>query len=248
MLPTLRLSDSGLEVLLASHLLALDPPTDTFTEALKQSVTAFQQSHCLNPDGVIGPKTWPALIYAAANLPLPAADSPRPPDFKQYDSRWAAKMYSSHNDKSQTMRSSGCGPTAMADIAAHWWDPAVTPYDLALKALAWGCRTYDSGTAASFFGKCAAHYGASDYHSTASVDEAISCLRSGGLVIANFGPGTKGKSSWQKWTKGGHYCLLWAYENGVFLIHDPASSSDKRARGTRAEVQDARKRFHCFKR
>ena len=40
-------------------------------------------------------------------------------------------MYSNHNDHSQTMANSGCGPTAMADVVATLKDKNINPYDLA---------------------------------------------------------------------------------------------------------------------
>lgn len=218
-----------------------------FGRKTKAAVAAYQAAHNLAVDGICGPKTWAVLLTGseAASDTAPS-DNPKPPDFKQYDARWGKKMYSNHGDKSQTMSSSACGPTSMADIVAAWWDKDVTPYDLAQKSLSWGCRSYDSGTTAAFFSKCAAFYKAAKYLPTKSIDNAIACLQQGGYVVVCFGPGTPGKSSYRKWTKGGHYCCLWNYDGTSFSINDPASSSAKRAKGTRAEVQDARKGFYCF--
>jgi peptidoglycan hydrolase-like protein with peptidoglycan-binding domain len=212
----------------------------------RDAVAAYQAAASLKPDGICGPLTWGALITGETGQRAPAGEFVQPPNFKQYDAKWANKMYSSHGDKSQTMRSSGCGPTAMADIVAEWWDKDATPWTLAQKSMDWGCRTYDSGTSSTFFRKCAQLYGASKYVTTSSIETAIQCLLSGGYVVVCFGKGTPGKSSYQKWTKGGHYCTLWKYADDTFYINDPASSSAKRARGTKAEVQDARKGFYCF--
>ena len=209
----------------------------------KTAVAAVQAAAGLNPDGVCGPKTWAMLITGES---APAVQFVQPPNFKQYDTRWAGKMYSSHGDKSQTMKSSGCGPSAMADIVAEWWDKSATPWTLAELSMKWGCRTYSSGTSGAFFKKCADYYHAAKYVTTANIESAIKCLETGGYVIVCFGAGTKGKSSYQKWTKGGHYCCIWKYADGCFYINDPASASAKRAKGTRAEVLDARKGFYCF--
>ena len=38
--------------------------------------------------------------------------------YSQADSRWANKMYSAINDKSQTMMTSGCGPTCAAMVVS----------------------------------------------------------------------------------------------------------------------------------
>lgn len=229
----------------AVQLLVGCEPDGIYGNKTKAAVAAWQAAAGLTPDGICGQKTWGALITGETE-DAPVSGFVQPPNFKQYDSRWASKMYSNHGDKSQTMRSSGCGPTAMADIVAEWWNKEATPWTMAEKSMDWGCRTYDSGTSSSFFRKCAQLYNASKYVTTSNVETAIQCLLSGGYVVVCFGAGTKGKSSYQKWTKGGHYCVLWKYADGEFYINDPASASAKRARGTKAEVQDARKGFYCF--
>jgi hypothetical protein len=169
----------------------------------KAAIAAFQASADLKADGICGPKTWAALLGVSESGGGGEYTFVQPPNFKQYDSRWAKKMYSNHGDTKQTMASSACGPTSMADVVAEWWDVNITPYDLAKLSMEWGTRTYDSGTTTSFFKKCAAKYGASQYLPTSSIKSAIECLRSGGYVIVCFGPGKKGTSSYQKWTKGG---------------------------------------------
>lgn len=246
-LPTLRKGDRGSEVeLLQDTLKSLnfDPgPIDgIFGTKTKAAVKAFQKERGLSVDGIVGRQTWTALGLMEA----PKYDNVQPPNFKQYDSRWGKKMYSEHNDKSQTMASSGCGPTAMADIVAAWWDPSITPYDLALKSLEWGTRTPNSGTSSTFFRKCANKYNAYKYLTRSSLDDAINCLAEGGLVICCFGPGTKGKAGYQKWTKGGHYCCIWKWDGEYFYINDPASASSARAKGTRTEVANTRKGFYLF--
>ena len=213
----------------------------------KAAIAAFQASADLKTDGICGPKTWAALLgVSESESEAGEYTFVQPPNFKQYDSRWAKKMYSNHGDTSQTMKSSACGPTSMADIVAEWWDVNITPYDLAKLSMEWGTRTANSGTTTAFFKKCAAKYGASKYLPTSSIKSAIECLRSGGYVIVCFGKGTKGKSSYQKWTKGGHYCCMWKYDGKYFYINDPASSSSSRAKGTYDEVLDARKTFVCI--
>ena len=214
-----------------------------FGKRTKSAVEAFQKAHSLTVDGIVGRQTWTALGLMEAPV---YADGTQPPDFKQYDSRWGSKMYSSHNDKAQTMKSSGCGPTAGADVVAAWWDKNATPWTCALLSLEWGTRTYDSGTSSTFFRKLQAKYGASKYQTTSSLDAAIQCLQEGGLVVVCFGPGASGKPGYKKWTKGGHYCCIWKYDGEYFYINDPASASKDRAKGTRAEVQNARKGFYLF--
>ena len=223
------------------------PPLESdgiFGAKTKEAVEKYQQTHGLKADGVVGSDTWHSMITGEASSG--SCPNVRPPNFKQYDSRWASKMYSNHNDKKQTMKSSGCGPTSMADIVAEWWDVNVTPYDLAKLSMDWGTRTYSSGTSATFFKRCAEKYGAKDYKQRSGIDAVKDCLDAGGYVIVCFGPGTKGKAGYQKWTKGGHYCCIWGYKGDEFYINDPASSSAKRAKGTKTEILNTRKGFYLF--
>jgi hypothetical protein len=220
-----------------------------FGNKTKAAVVAFQAASDLTADGICGPKTWGMLVVgktADENIVPSGPVGIQPPNFKQGDSRWGKKMYSNHNDPKQTMASSACGPTSMADIVAQWWNSSITPYDLAKLSVSWGTRTYDSGTSPTFFRRIADKYHASKYIISKSIDVVIQCLEAGGYVIVCFGPGTKGKAGYQKWTKGGHYCCIWKWDGKYFYINDPASSSSARAKGTREEVQNTRKGFYLF--
>lgn len=215
----------------------------------KAAVKDYQNQHNLKVDGVAGRETWTMVIVGETGK-VPSGDlnpnAVQPVNFKQGDSRWGKKMYSNHGDKSQTMATSGCGPTSASDIVHQWWDNSITPYDMALKALDWGCRTKNSGTTGSFFFKVANLYKASKYSTTSNIDNAIKCLNEGGYVVVCFGPGTKGKPWYQLHTKGGHYCVLWKWDGEYFYINDPASSKAARAKSCYEDVKDCRKGFYCF--
>lgn len=208
-----------------------------FGKKTKAAVVAYQAAAGLKADSIVGHDTWNMLLLGEVSTDT-KTDFVQPPNFKQYDKRWATKMYSNHGDKAQTMKSSACGPTSMADIVALWWDSTITPYDLAVKSMDWGTRTYNSGTSSTFFRKCAELYKASKYVTTSNIDTAIKCLQTGGYVVVCFGK--------SKWTSGGHYCCLWKYKDGKFGVNDPASAKESRASGTYDEVKKARKGFYCF--
>ena len=216
-----------------------------FGAKTKAAVEAYQKEHNLTADGIVGRNTWHMLITGEAEQ-QGECPNVQPPNFKQYDSRWGGKMYSNHNDKSQTMKSSGCGPTSMADIVAEWWDVNITPYDLAKLSMEWGTRTYNSGTSSGFFKRVAEKYKAKTYKTTSSLETARKCLTEGGYVIVCFGTGSSSKPGYKKWTKGGHYCCIWGYKGDTYYINDPASSSSSRAKGTTAEINNCRKGFYCF--
>lgn len=222
-----------------------------FGAKTKAGVVAFQAASGLTADGVCGPKTWRALIVGAEKVavttpvssgkgtitPVPGKFQ-QPVNYKQYDSRWGRIMYSNHNDKKQTIKSSGCGPTAMADIVASLIDKSVTPPVLATLSTKNGHRTYNGGTAWAFFKDIAEEYGFNKFVQTSSFVTMQNCLKTGGYVVVSFGP--------SKWTKGGHFCTLWKDDGKYIYVNDPASSSSSRAKGTYSEVKKAAKQYFCF--
>lgn len=214
-----------------------------FGEKTKAAVTAFQASAGLVTDGICGQKTWAALVKTLSteqqpsnSVQLPISKFVQPVDYKQGDTRWKKNMYSNHNDKSQTMSNSGCGPTAMADIVATLKDKNITPWTLAQKAMAWGDRTYNSGTAWTFFEHIAKEYKFTKFIQTASGSVLKNCLDAGGYAVCSMGPGY--------WTNGGHFICAWKYDGEYIYCNDPASST--RVRQTISNFMAQRKQFFCF--
>ena len=208
----------------------------------KAAVVTFQDAHKLDADGICGPKTWSALVVGADDKPI-TPDAPmaptgyvQPVDYKQGDSRWGKKMYSNHNNKNQNMANSGCGPTACADVVATLKDAAVTPWTLAQLAMEWGDRTYNSGTASSFFKRVAEKYGFTKFVQSSTWDALTACLDAGGYVVCSMGPGY--------WTSGGHYICVWKYDDTYVYANDPASSTRKKQKISDFKAQ--RKQYFCF--
>jgi len=203
----------------------------------KAAVTAFQTASGLSADGICGRKTWVALITGADTSGNPhPGEFKQPVDYKQGDSRWGKKMYSSTGNKSQTYANSACGPTAMADVIATLVDPSVTPVTMGELALKWGDRTASSGTATSFFKHVQAHYGFKKMVGTGSLATLKACLDAGGYVVCRMGKGY--------WTKGGHYICAWKYDSKNIYCNDPASS--KRKYQNQSDFLKERKDFWCF--
>lgn len=206
----------------------------TYGEKTKKAVAAYQAAKGLSADGICGSKTWAALIEGATAA---ASDGfVQPVDYKQYDSRWGSIVYSATGKKSQTIKSSGCGPTAMSNIVATLKDSGVTPPMLCELALKWGDRTADNGTAWSFFDHIQQHYGFSKMVKTTSIATLKACLDAGGYAVASMGPGY--------WTSGGHFITIWKYDSSYIYANDPASS--KRKKQQIADFMNQRKRFFCF--
>ena len=165
------------------------------------------------------------------------ADFVKPVVFYQDDRRWADNLYSNHDDLHQTMRSSGSGPTLMADIVATLIDPSVTPWDMARLALEWGDRTYCSGTAWPFFKHTFRHFDKfSKFVETSDYDTMIDCLNHGGYVVCSMRPGY--------WCRVENYYLAWKYDsNYVYCI---SSYKKKRERQSIQNFKKECRRCFCF--
>ena len=227
---TLKKGSKGEEVLILKGWLNALDTGDEFGPQTEEAVKHFQEIKGLKADGIVGPLTWAALAGDGGG------EYKQPVDYKQYDSRWASVMYSNHGDKKQTIKSSGCGPTSMADIVATVKDSKITPVEMAKFALAKGCRTNNEGTAWAFFPKVADEYGFSKYRKATSLADLKSCLDTGGYIVASMGKGY--------WTSGGHYICVWKYDGTYIYANDPASSSRKKQKIE--QFMKERKAFFCF--
>ena len=201
----------------------------------KKAVAAYQSSKGLTADGKCGTKTWNALIIGATKTVKPTGFK-KPVDYKQYDSKWGTKIFSATGSKSQTMKSSGCGPTAAADVVATLKNSSVTPWTLAQLYMKHGFRTANSGTAWGAFKWTANKYGFSKFIQSSSLSTLKACLDAGGYVVCSMGPGY--------WTKGGHYICAWKYDNTYIYCNDPASSV--RTKQKQSDFLKQRKQFFCF--
>lgn len=145
--------------------------------------------------------------------------------YSQADSRWANIMYSSINDKTQTMKTSACGPTVAA-IVISGSKGVILPTTLANLFVDNGYRTAKNGTAWSAFSFVADYFNFDEYHSTGNFEKAISYLnqkRKDGstkyFLVASCGSGL--------FTTGGHYIVLTSLDNETIEVYDPYVYSTK---------------------
>jgi ABC-type bacteriocin/lantibiotic exporter with double-glycine peptidase domain len=144
----------------------------------------------------------------------------RPVFYLQTDTRWGRIPFTSHNDKTQTIGSSGCGVTSMAMVLSTWVDPTMKPDYVAKLAVDNGYRTFNSGTDFGFFPFIAQKYRLKLVESY-KTDDAVWALQHGGLVICSM---TKGY-----FTQCGHYILAYDVQNGNIIVNDPNSTTRTQA-------------------
>lgn len=154
----------------------------------------------------------------------------RPIDYKQTDSKWSSNRYSVDGESS-TIKTAGCGPTALADVLASLVSTYIDPLTCASWARMHGYKVYKSGTSYSYPVAQAAAYGIKIRRlNTANVygqplasvhNQALAELRSGNWIIACMGNGI--------WTKNGHYIVAYGWNDGMVYINDPASYSAVRS-------------------
>lgn len=247
--PMLKSGASGTWVRVLEVLLETMTKDGKYLRNEVQAVKAYQTSKKLSVDGIVGPKTWAALFEInsssaaekpSQNISTTGTNTKKPVDYKQYDPKWGGILYTQNNtySKNQTIKSSGCGITSAADIIATWWDKTITPKETAAWAVANGYRTKNSGTSWDYFRWIAKKYGASKFVQTSSFKTMQGCLADGGYVVVSF------RAS--KWTKNGHFCVLWKDDGKYIYVNDTASASAKRAKGTYREIKAAAKQYFCF--
>lgn len=131
--------------------------------------------------------------------------------YSQVDSRWKNHTYTSINDKSQTIGTSGCGPTSASMIVSSI-KGTITPNVMGDLFVQNGYRSKNSGTYWSAFRAVADEFDIG-YTETNSLDKAVELLRNNNYVIASVGNGL--------FTYGGHFIVLVSVDNNTIKIYDP---------------------------
>lgn len=131
--------------------------------------------------------------------------------YSQLDSRWKNKMYSSTGNASQTIGSSGCGPTSASMIVTAC-KGAITPDVMSDLFVKYGYRSANNGTYWSAFRAIADEFDIG-YKETSNIDTAISLLRNNNYVVASVGNGL--------FTTGGHFIVLTGIDGDTIKVYDP---------------------------
>lgn len=167
----------------------------------------------------------------------------RPVSYLQTDKRWKSLPYRVKGETS-TIGGSGCGPTSAAMAIETITGKTFTPVDACKWSVDHGYKALHAGTYYSYFVPQFKAFGidcrqllGSSLHNKPDHpihDQVKQYLEDGYYVIALMGPGT--------WTSGGHYILLWAWDDKV-RINDSASTKDKRLNGDPATFKREVKQY-----
>ena len=132
--------------------------------------------------------------------------------YSQADDRWADELYTSTKNKTQTMKSSGCGPTACAMVVTAS-KGTILPTTMAKLFVDNGYRTPNSGTSWGAFSFTADYFGFNEYYTTTDYNKAMDYLGKGYYVIASCSSGL--------FTTSGHFIVLTGLSGNTINIYDP---------------------------
>lgn len=155
----------------------------------------------------------------------------KPVWYLQTDPRWSAKPYRVPGETA-TIGGSGCGPTSAAMAIESITGKTFTPEDACAWSVAHGHKAKNAGTYYNYFVpqfaafniECKQMPWADLYHNPSHPmhQQIKDYVNDGYYAIACMGPG--------RWTKGGHYILIWDWDDKV-RINDSASKKDIRLNG-----------------
>lgn len=131
--------------------------------------------------------------------------------YSQLDSRWRYNMYSSIRDTSQTIGTSGCGPTSAAMVVSSI-KGNITPDTMASLYTQYGYRSANQGTYWSAF-KWTADIFDIGYSECYKLDDAVAKLKDNHYIIASCNQGL--------FTYGGHFIVLVGVEGDYIKVYDP---------------------------
>nr|DAW54800.1 MAG TPA: peptidase [Caudoviricetes sp.] len=131
--------------------------------------------------------------------------------YSQLDSRWKNLMYSSIGNTSQTIGTSGCGPTSSAMIVSSI-KGNITPDTMANLYTQYGYRSANQGTYWSAF-KWTADVFNIEYSECYRLDDAVAKLKDNHYIIASCNQGL--------FTYGGHFIVLVGVEGDYIKVYDP---------------------------
>ena len=146
-----------------------------------------------------------------------------PVHYSQIDSRWKNHPYTSIGKASQTIGTSGCGPTCSAMVVSSI-KGTIRPDEMGDLYVKYGYRSANDGTYFSAFQWTANRFDI-PFKRVWNVNDAIELVRQGYYVITSCGPGL--------FTTGGHFIVIYDIEGSTLKIFDPYNYNGKFNYGNR---------------
>ena len=142
-------------------------------------------------------------------------------NLKQNDPRWADYPYAG-----ETMAPAGCGPTSVADLLGHNEPITVANWMQTNGYASNGSGTYHSGIPAAlrafgYNGEQITSHSLAGVMDCSEFNAFKAHIQKGFCGVILFGGTTTGCRN-DYWSRAGHYCACVGYNNGMFLIYDPA--------------------------
>lgn len=131
--------------------------------------------------------------------------------YNQTDSRWRNHQYSSVGNSSQTIGTSGCGPTSASMIVTAI-KGTITPPEMGDLFVQYGYRSANSGTYWSAF-RWVADVFDIGYQECSSLDTGVDLVRNNNYVVVSVGNGL--------FTTGGHFIVIVGIDGDILKIYDP---------------------------
>ncbi len=132
------------------------------------------------------------------------------PLFLQWDPRWGYASYGSNS----CIAISGCGPTCLSMVLYYLTgDEELMPNVIGDYSMENGYYLPGTGTLWALFEDVAPQYGVSVSQPDASELEMQAALDDGAVLVCSMGPGD--------FTAGGHFIVIYGYDQNGFLVNDP---------------------------
>ena len=137
--------------------------------------------------------------------------------YSQIDSRWSSHSYTSCGNYSQTIGTSGCGPTC-ASMVVTATKGTITPPEMGDLFVKYGYRSSNNGTYFSAFRFVADTFNIG-YEERYRLDDAVNLVRNNHYVVVSCANGL--------FTTGGHFVVIVGIEGDTLKIYDPYLYSRK---------------------
>ncbi len=163
-----------------------------------------------NPEMADFVEGWPTAEHRAAGGLTNGEKKEKFPLFLQWDPRWG---YASYGEDS-CIAISGCGPTCLSMVLYYLTgDESLTPDVIGDYSMDNGYYLPGTGTLWALMEDVAPIYGVGVKQPEASEWQMKSALDRGAVLICSMKPGD--------FTAGGHFIVIYGYDQNSFLVNDP---------------------------